>query len=254
MRLTKKRFIFIMILFIVESYLLYLPFTIGATAQNNENGIGMRPYTPSYDPAGEFPHYTDVNYILSSFWQLPLWIQIAFISLSIMAAFALIKTFPFFFGRLKHALENPKTREIFYFIQRNPGVTIAELSDEQKINRGTLKYHLSQLLSNNKIVFIKKGKFSRLFYNTTSPMDKESIISRYLKNENSRRILFKIMDNPGISNQELSDGFELAKSTTHEYLKNFSDDEIVEFRQDGKYKRCYLKQDARMIMLRYRPQ
>jgi DNA-binding IclR family transcriptional regulator len=62
------------------------------------------------------------------------------------------------------------------------------------------------------------------------------------------------MDNPGISNQELSDGFRLAKSTTHEYLKNFSDDGLVEFRQDGKFKRCYLNQDARMIMLRYRPQ
>jgi predicted transcriptional regulator len=193
-------------------------------------------------------------YPLISFWQLPLWVQITYIFFTLLALAGLIKAIPFIFGRLKHALENPKTREIFYFIQRNPGITIAELSDEQKINRGTLKYHLSQLLSNNKIIFIKKGKFARLFYNTSSPMDKESIISLYLKNENSCRILLKIMDNPGISNQELSDGFDLAKSTTHEYLKNFYDDGIVEFRQDGKYKRCYLKQDARMIMLRYRPQ
>jgi predicted transcriptional regulator len=191
---------------------------------------------------------------IASFWELPLWIQVTYLSIIAITILGLFKLMPLVSGRLKHALENPKTRDIFYFIQRNPGVTIAELSEEQKINRGTLKYHLSQLLSNNKIIFIRKGKFSRLFYNTLSPMDKESIVSRHLKNENSSRILFKIMDNPGISNQELSDGFRLAKSTTHEYLKNFSDDGLVEFRQDGKFKRCYLNQDARMIMLRYRPQ
>ncbi|HTY90766.1 MAG TPA: winged helix-turn-helix transcriptional regulator [Methanocella sp.] len=162
--------------------------------------------------------------------------------------------FPFVSGRLKHALENPKTKEIFYFIQRNPGMTIAELSEEQNMNRGTLKYHLSQLLTNNKIVFIRKGKFSRLFYNSMSAMDKESIISSYLRNEKSRDIIFTIMDTPGVTNQELSGRFDLAKSTTHEYLKSLSDEGIVEFRQDGKFKRCYIVQDARMILLRYRPQ
>nr|WP_302476247.1 winged helix-turn-helix domain-containing protein [Methanocella conradii] len=75
----------------------------------------------------------------------------------------------------------------------------------------------------------------------------------YLKNENTRKILFKIMDNPGISNQELSNSFELAKSTTHEYIKKMSEDDILEFRQDGKFKRCYLKQDAHMVLLRYKP-
>jgi predicted transcriptional regulator len=162
--------------------------------------------------------------------------------------------FPFFFGRLKHALENPKTKENYYFIQRNPGLTIAELSEEQKMNRGTLKYHLSQLLTNNKIVSVRKGKFSRLFYNNTSAMGKENIVSRHLRNDKSRDILFTIMDTPGVTSQELSARFNLAKSTTHDYLKSLSDDEIVEFHQDGKFKRCYLMQDARMILLRYRPQ
>jgi len=245
MRFGYRPFIFFILIFTLLSY----------NALADDIDIDVIPATPSQIAMPQGNPYTSSGMdFMASFWELPTWVQVTYISIIVVTILGLLKLVPFVFGRLKHALENPKTRDIFYFIQRNPGVTIAELSEEQKINRGTLKYHLSQLLSNNKIIFIKKGKFSRLFYNTTSPMDKESIISRYLKNENSRRILFKIMDNPGISNQELSDGFELAKSTTHEYLKNFSDDEIVEFRQDGKYKRCYLKQDARMIMLRYRPQ
>ncbi len=186
-------------------------------------------------------------------WEARFSSQIAYISATILLTLGALLSLPFIWGRLKHALENPKTREILCFIQRNPGVTIAELSKRQNINRGTLKYHLSQLLSNDKITFIKKGKFARVFYNTSSPMDIENIISMYLKNENTRKILFKIMDNPGISNQELSSSFELAKSTTHEYIKKMSEDDILEFRQDGKFKRCYIKQDAHMVLLRYKP-
>ena len=189
-----------------------------------------------------------------AFEQLPNWVKLAGLSAVVLGAFSLALASPFLIGRLKHALENPKTKEIFYFIQRNPGMTIAELSEEQNMNRGTLKYHLSQLLTNNKIVFIRKGKFSRLFYNNTSTTDVENVVSRYLRNDKSRDILFTILDTPGVTNQEISSRFDLAKSTTHDYLKSLSDDGIVEFRQDGKFKRCYIMQDARMIMLRYRPQ
>jgi len=62
------------------------------------------------------------------------------------------------------------------------------------------------------------------------------------------------MDNPGVTNKDLSEKFSLDKSTITDYIKKFMDDDIVEFRQDGKFKRCYMKQDARMIMLRLRPQ
>ena len=245
MRLRYGHLFFLILFFII----------ICDAAYAQGSGIGYVPADPDQIANHQNEPYVSTGAdAMLQFWELPLWVQIAYLSLTAISILGLLKIMPVVLGRLKHALENPKTKEIFSFIQRNPGVTIAELSEEQNINRGTLKYHLSQLLANNKIIFIRKGKFSRLFYNTLTPLDKESIITHYLKNENSSRILLKIMDNPGISNQELSDGFDLAKSTTHEYLKNFSDDGLIDFRQDGKFKRCYLKQDVRMIMLRYRPQ
>jgi predicted transcriptional regulator len=228
---------------------------LGYNAFAEEGGIGVEPASSAQIATPPDSPYASSGFDRAvSFWELPLWVQVTFLSMVVVAILGSLKLIPLVWGRLRHALENPKTRQIFHFIQRNPGVCIVELSKEQKINRGTLKYHISQLLSNNKIILIRKGKFSRLFYNTSSPMDKESVVSHYLKNEKSSRMLFKIMDNPGISNQELSDGFGLAKSTTYEYLKNFFDDGLVEFRQDGKFKRYYLKQDARIIMLHYRPQ
>lgn len=190
---------------------------------------------------------------IASFWQLPPFIQITYLLLSLFAVFSLMKIAPYVFGRLKHVLENPKTKEIYGFIQRNPGVTVAELSKERKINRGTLKYHLGQLLSNNKIMFVRKGKYLRLFYNNPRAMDKESIIARYLKHDKNKDFLFAIMDYPGITNQDLSQKFTLDKSTVTDYLKKFLDDGLIEYRQDGKFKRCYLRQDARLILLHHRP-
>jgi Mn-dependent DtxR family transcriptional regulator len=57
-----------------------------------------------------------------------------------------------------------------------------------------------------------------------------------------------------MTNQDISARFNLAKSSTSDYLKTLFDDNILEFHQDGKFKRCYVKQDARMILLRYKPQ
>ncbi len=227
-------------------------FCIIALAEgNNPNGIVL---TTNGTLEGAISHNANNIYDDLSFWQLPLWVQLTFISFTLLGALAVIKISPFLFGRLKHALENSKTKNIFNFIQRNPGITIAELSDKENINRGTLKYHLSQLLTNNKIVFIKNGKFSRLFYNNSSATDKESTISRYMRNDKSRDILFTIMGTPGVTNQEISARFKLAKSTTHDYLRGMFEDGLLEFSQDGKFKRCYVTQDTRMILLRYKPQ
>lgn len=183
-----------------------------------------------------------------------MWVQISLLSIFVVAILSLTSLIPFVFGRLKSALENQKTKNLLAYIQRNPGRSIAEISNEQNINRGTLKYHLNQLLANNKIIFIRKGKFSQIFHNTSTAMDMESRISGYLRNDKTRSFLFTIMDNPGITNQEISQKFTLGKSTVHDNLKKFVDDGIIEFRQDGKFKRCYIKQDAKMILLRFKPQ
>jgi predicted transcriptional regulator len=191
---------------------------------------------------------------ITSFWQLPLWIKVFIVSAAGVTILGLFKLMPFVFGRLGHVLENSKTKDIFNYIIKNPGYTIAEISSGQSINRGTLKYHLQQLMTENKVISIRNGKFSRYFFNNMAVVDKESLISAYMRIEGSQKVLVTIMENPGITNQELSGRFELTKSTIHDYLSRFFREGLVESRQDGKYKRYYIKQDARLIMLRYRPQ
>lgn len=250
MRLNKKPLFFII--------LIYFFATANAFSLDGKDNASGSMIFSQIDPINinSVPNYPESTMGMDRiflFWELPTWVQLAYLSLVAAAVLGLLKAAPFVFGRLKSALENPKTKDIFFSIQSNPGLTITQLSEKENINRGTLRYHLSQLFSNNKITLVRKGKVSQLYHNTLSPMDKESIIASYLRRkDNSQAILFTIMDNPGVTNKDLSERFDLDKSTITDYVKKFSEDEIVELRQDGKYKRCYVKQEARMILLRYK--
>ena len=229
---------------------------VNSNVADNKNGGYI---TSSYNPDPgisivDHPEAVTGFNGMTTFWQLPLWIKVLIISASGVAILGLLKMIPFVFGRLGNVLENPKTKNIFNYIVKNPGYTIAELSSGQSINRGTLKYHLQQLMAEKKVIAVRRGKFSRFFFNNTMVVDKESLISSYMRSEGSQKVLLTIMENPGITNQDLSTRFNLTKSTIHEYLVRFFKEGIVESRQDGKFKRYYIKHDARLILLRYKPQ
>ena len=188
-----------------------------------------------------------------SFWELPLSIQIAYILGIILASLGLFKLIPIVLGRIKNLLENQNRQGIFKYILNNPGCTIAEISDKQEINRGSVKYHINKLKSQEKISFMKMGKFLRLFQNSGAFKDNEQKMAAHLKNEISRLLLWAILENPGITNQELTDKFHLDKSTIHWYIQQFRKDNIVIFEQEGKYKRYFVNADVEVALLRFIP-
>ncbi len=187
-----------------------------------------------------------------SFFDLPLWVQIFLIPSVLLSLFVLIKI-PVIIGRLKNVLDNEKRQSILSYIMENPGCTIADISDTQKINRGTVKYHIFQLELNGKVVTKHEDKFARLFHKTTEFRDMERVITPYLRNDTSKAILRVIMDTPGITNQDLSSRFNLDKSTVHWYLQKFNNDGIINFVKDGKYRKCFMNTDAKLVMLRFIP-
>jgi predicted transcriptional regulator len=128
-----------------------------------------------------------------------------------------------------------------------------EISDKQEINRGCVKYHISKLGFDEKITLTKIGKFLRLFQNSGAFKGNEQKIAAYLKNETNRLLLWNILENPGITNQELKEKFQMDKSTIHWHIKQFRNDNIVVFEQQGKYKRYFINADAKMILLRFMP-
>ncbi|MBE0428190.1 MAG: winged helix-turn-helix transcriptional regulator [Nitrospirae bacterium] len=117
-----------------------------------------------------------------------------------------------------------------------------------------MKYHINKLKSEEKITLRKIGKFLRLFQNSGAFKDNEQMITAHLKNTTGRLLLRTILENPGITNQELTEKFHMSKSTIHWHIRQFRNDNIVVFEQDGKYKRYFVNAEAEMTLLRFMPE
>lgn len=228
-------------------YLLLLLFSLSIGAHAEKGG-----YTVDTHPIQNGPIDTSGADATISFWELPLWIQIAYISVALLTFLGLFKIIPIF-GRIKDLLENQSRRIILKYILDNPGCNIAEISDQQKINRGSVKYHLNKLIFEEKVILTRIGKFSRLFQNSGTFRANEQVIAVHLKNETRRMLLWTIFKKPGITNQELANKFDLNKSTVHWHIQQFIKDNIIVSEQRGKYRRYSLNADIEVILLRFMP-
>ncbi len=229
-------------------YLLFVLFIFSMAAHAEKGGYIIEPYSPQkelIDTSG-----ADATI---SFWELPLWIKLAYISGVFLAVLGLFKIIPVVLGRIKDLLENQSRQGIFKYVLNNPGCTIAEISEQQKINRGSVKYHITKLEFAGKIILTKMGKFLRLFQNSGALNDNEQVVAAHLKNETSRLLLGAVLENPGITNQELAEKFHLAKSTVHWHIQQFCKGNIIIFKQEGKYRQYFVNADAEMALLRFMP-
>ncbi len=229
-------------------YLLFFLFVFNIAAHAENGGYIVEPYSPQkelIDTSG-----ADATI---SLWELPLWIKIAYISGVFLAFLGLFKIIPIVLGKIKNLLENQSRQGVFKYILNNPGCCIAEISEQQKINRGSVKYHIHRLKSEGKITLTKMGKFLRLFQNSEAFKDNEQKIAASLKNGTGRLLLWAILENPGITNQELTEKFHLDKSTIHWYIQQFRNDNIVVLEHKGKYRRYSINADAETTLIRFMP-
>jgi DNA-binding transcriptional ArsR family regulator len=147
--------------------------------------------------------------------------------------------------------ESERRNMILKYIIANPGSTISEISRNLSINMGTVTYHLFRLEDYDKIVLDKaqSGKFVRAYQKVSRFDERNKQIISLLRNEASVRIVHEIARSPGITNQTLSEQLGLHKSTVNWHLHRFLDNGIIEVSQDGRMKRCYLREDVRSHML-----
>lgn len=183
-----------------------------------------------------------------SFWELPLWIQIAFVTATVIALLGAFKLAPIFIGKLKHLVENRRRERIYAYVQSNPGSTVRDISRDEDINIGSVKYHIYQLDMAKRIVPKRIGKFLRLFQNSNTYSDKEKLVLSAFKNETGKSILFYIKDNPGVTNKQIADRFYIKESSAHWYMDSFLQDRLVKFVKEGKYKKYYLEEDVELII------
>jgi predicted transcriptional regulator len=106
---------------------------------------------------------------------------------------------------------------------------------------GTVKYHLQMLDGEGKIILRKMGKYSRLFNRSHAYSDLAKTVLSHTRNETSKGILCAILAEPGVTNRELSEKFNLDKSSIHWHIERFIGDNMVGFKRDGRYKKYFLE-------------
>ncbi|MCK4269100.1 MAG: winged helix-turn-helix transcriptional regulator [Methanogenium sp.] len=188
-----------------------------------------------------------------TFRELPLWIQIFYISGILVTIFGMFKGIPLVLGRIKDLFGNQNRKTIFEYVSENPGCTIAEASENLRINRGSVKYHIMKLNAESKITTVKTGKFTRLFKNSGVFDKDEKVIASYLRNKTSRMLLLSILENPGITNQDLAEIFNLDKSTIHWYLNKFQNSNTILYVTEGKFKKCFVNPALERDLLKFMP-
>ncbi len=169
-----------------------------------------------------------------------------------LAAFvALLKTVPFVLGKIDDLLKNENRHNILNYIYSNPGATVAEVAHAQSIERGTVKYHLYKLETEGKIVLNRMGKYSRIFRNSHTYSDFDKVVLAHLQNQTSRSVLLLVLEQPGITNQEMAERLGIEKSAIHWHVDKFLRDGLISYRRDGKFKRYFIGDNSRLLVEKF---
>jgi predicted transcriptional regulator len=207
-----------------------------------QGDYSVEPYSPQSGPSDTLGADSTI-----SFFELPLWIQLAWIFGVLCAIFGAIKFGPFVLGKVKIILKNKNRTAILEYIGCNPGCTESDLLRNTTINRGTARYHLSLLLIEQKVVRRKNGKLTYLFTNGGIPLDRKQVYG-YIMNPSKRKILDILHKTPGISNKDLSERVQMSPSTVSYHLQPLLDEEMVVSRWDGRYLNYFILPDVEDIL------
>ncbi|MDD4127394.1 MAG: winged helix-turn-helix transcriptional regulator [Methanomicrobium sp.] len=215
---------------------------------------GCCEYTVTFGetPDDEFT-YTGGGEGVETFWDLPLWIQISWITSTIVGSLAAIKFLPLIAGKIRYALENAKRQKILDYVKEYPGRCIEELSDNMNINRETLRYHLGCLENNNHIIIENVDHSKRIFPNHNTFSVQERKIISICQNPVQVKIIALIAKYPGIRNTDLKDELEISKSAVTWHIKKMESAGILSVRKSGKSGHYYIKSGLESFVIENLP-
>ena len=208
-------------------------------------GYIVEPYTPRDGPSDTSGADSTI-----SFFELPLWIQLAWIAGALCAIFGILKFGPFILGKVRIALQNKNRAAILQYIGSNPGCTESDLVRNTTMNRGTIRYHLTILLIEQKVIRRKNGKLSYLFTNGGIALEKKQVYG-HIMNPYKRKILDILHETPGISNKDIAERADMSPSTALFHIQPLLDENMVVSQWDGRCRNYFIVPEVEDILKKY---
>lgn len=186
-----------------------------------------------------------------SFWEFPLSIKIAYIIGYLAAFVSFFNLVPIILGQIRSLSKNINRRKIINYVLNKPGCTPSEISRNLEISLGSTRYQIKTLKSEEKLTLTKEGKFTRAFQNSNVFTNNDKIIISHLKGSTRKQILLNILENPEITNQEISEKLNLDKSTTHWHIQKLREDEIIFSEIEGKFTKYFVNPAVELKLLKW---
>lgn len=138
----------------------------------------------------------------------------------------------FLFGSVTRARskidKNDNRNRIYRLILERPGSTLYEISKEQGLNLGTVRYHLMILCLNHRIAaYNDDGKFVRYFTNSNIHSKEDQMVISLVRRESMGKILKVLLERDEATNIELSEKLGLPDSAISKYLGMLSKKGVI---------------------------
>jgi len=142
-------------------------------------------------------------------------------------------------------LENERRREIYNFIEKNPGAYLREIQRRTEIPLASLEYHLSYMVR-RKVVFSEKdGRYKRHYIKPLGAEDKKTLAA--LRQRRLREIVLITLSNKKVRYQAFLEILRIPHSTLSLYLKYLVDWGVLERHKIG-YENIYTIQDEDRVV------
>jgi DNA-binding transcriptional ArsR family regulator len=148
----------------------------------------------------------------------------------------------------KNVLCNEGRNRIFRIIDENPGVDVVTLSDAAGININTVRYHLVKLIATGKVTYLTKPGIHRYYPNQGRYSPFEQLVIHYLRNPSTSAILAFLLQQPGITRQNLADGLGISGPTVTRHMQQLIDDRITVNVPEGGKNHYHLSSESAAVV------
>lgn len=192
-------------------------------------GITATPDPPA-EPSGTAPAADSDG----TRFPLPVWLMTTIILVAISALIVVGLAY----GLKREDLQGAR-REIFTYIEKNPGAHFSKIRRDLGYAPGTFQHHLSVLESEGWITSHKESRYKRYFVNGNRY---QKLIAGYtykqrfaaLANETTRSFVTYLKDHPGATQKQVAARLNIHASTVNWHAKRLQQAGILEPRRVGK--------------------
>lgn len=193
-----------------------------------------------------------------TFWELPLWIQVAEISGTLVTIFGMFRGILWcHLGCRKIAkhnvLDNTVRSVMFEHICNNPGITFSALARECTIGKGIQQYHLKMLQREHKIISANRNGYTGYFENSGKYEVFRQTVIMQLRSTTVQQIYEILILHPNASRKEVTGYLGISGSAVTWQMDRLCADGTVSATKSGKYVHYLINPKAKEILRDYLP-